>query len=68
MKGFSDEQLITDLLQGQTTALDELFVRYARKLFVFCDNTLGTGDSQDAEDLVQDVFIQVIKAAHLSTF
>jgi len=28
------------------------------------DNALGTGDSQDAEDLVQDVFIRVIKAAH----
>ena len=64
MKGFSDEQLITDLLQGQTAAMDELFARYARKLFVFCDNALGTGDSQDAEDLVQDVFIRVIKAAH----
>jgi len=64
MKGFSDEQLITDLLQGQTAALDELFARYARKLFIFCDNALGTGDSQDAEDLVQDVFIRVIKAAH----
>jgi len=64
MKGFSDEQLITALLQGQTAALDELFARYARKLFVFCDNALGTDDSQDAEDLVQDVFIRVIKAAH----
>jgi len=64
MKGFSDEQLITALQQGQTAALDELFARYARKLFVFCDNALGTGDSQDAEDLVQDVFIRVIKAAH----
>jgi len=64
MKDFSDEQLITDLLQGQTSALDELFARYARKLFVFCDNALGTGDSQDAEDLVQDVFIRVIKSAH----
>jgi RNA polymerase sigma-70 factor (ECF subfamily) len=63
MKGFSDEQLITILLQGQTAALDELYARYARKLFVFCDNALGTGDSQDAEDLVQDVFIRVIKAA-----
>lgn len=64
MKGYSDEQLIEILLQGQTTALDELYARYARPLFVFCDHTLGTGDAQAAEDIVQDVFIRVIKAAH----
>jgi RNA polymerase sigma-70 factor (ECF subfamily) len=64
MKGFSDEQLIASLLRGQKTALDELYERYARKLFVFCSNTLGSGDPQEAEDVVQEVFIRVIKSAH----
>ncbi len=64
MKDLSDEQLIEILLQGQTAALDALYERYSRKLFVFCDHTFGTGDAQEAEDLVQDVFIRVIKAAH----
>jgi RNA polymerase sigma-70 factor (ECF subfamily) len=64
MKGLSDEQLIELLLQGRTSALDELYERYARQLFVFCDHNLGAGDTDEAEDLVQDVFIRVIKAAH----
>jgi RNA polymerase sigma-70 factor (ECF subfamily) len=63
-KALSDEQLIEFLLQGQTAALDELYERYARKLFVFCDHTLGSGNPQDAEDLVQEIFMRVIKAAH----
>jgi RNA polymerase sigma-70 factor (ECF subfamily) len=64
MKGLSDEQLIELLLQGRTSALDELYERYARQLFVFCDHNLGADDTDEAEDLVQDVFIRVIKAAH----
>ena len=64
MKGYTDEQLIEFLLQGDTSALDELYARYARSLFVFCDQTLSCGDDLAAEDLVQEVFIRVIKAAH----
>jgi RNA polymerase sigma-70 factor (ECF subfamily) len=64
MEGLSDEQLITSLHQGQTAALDELYKRYARKLYVFCDHSLVFRDAHQAEDLVQEVFIRVIKAAH----
>jgi RNA polymerase sigma-70 factor (ECF subfamily) len=64
MRGLSDEQLIEILREGQTSALDELYERYARNLFVFCDHTLGSLDAQETEDLVQEVFIRVIKAAH----
>ena len=60
----TDEQLVANLVQGDTSALDELYERYARKLFVFCDHTLGRKDSNQAEDVVQDVFIRVIKAAN----
>lgn len=51
------------LQQGFTAALDELYQRYARKLFVFCTHSIKTGGPQDAEDMVHDIFIRVIKAA-----
>jgi RNA polymerase sigma-70 factor (ECF subfamily) len=50
--------------QGQTDALDELYARYAKKLYVFCYHTTRSQNPQEAEDLVQDVFVRVIKAAH----
>jgi RNA polymerase sigma-70 factor (ECF subfamily) len=64
MKTVTDEQLIVALLEGRTAALDELYARYARRLYVFCDHTLDTSDPQEAEDVVQDVFMRVIRAAH----
>lgn len=61
---FSDEQLMARLQQGQTDALDELYKRYARKLYAFCNNVVRVQGAHDPEDLVQDVFVRVIKAAH----
>ncbi len=52
------------LQQGQTYALDELYTRYAKKLYTFCHYTTRFRNSQDSQDLVQDVFVRVIKSAH----
>jgi RNA polymerase sigma-70 factor (ECF subfamily) len=60
VKRLTDEQLMERLQQGQIEALDELYARYARKLYAFCYHTTH---SADAQDLVQDVFERVIKAA-----
>jgi RNA polymerase sigma-70 factor (ECF subfamily) len=60
----TDELLIERLCQGQTDALDVLYMRYAKQLYVFCYNTLYSKNPQQSEDLVQDVFLRVIKAAH----
>jgi RNA polymerase sigma factor (sigma-70 family) len=60
----NDEQLMARLQQGHTDALDELYRRYARKLYVFCNNVVRIQGAHDPEDLVQDVFVRVIKAAH----
>lgn len=57
----TDEQLMERLQQGQTDALDQLYRRYARKLCAFCYNATC---SSSPEDLVQDVFVRVIKGAH----
>ena len=52
------------LQQGQTEALDELYARYARKLYAFCSYITRAQRQDDAEDLVQDVFLRVIRSAH----
>lgn len=56
----TDEQLMERLQQGNTQALNELYQRYARKLYVFCANTTR---SITPEDVVHDVFLRVIEAA-----
>jgi RNA polymerase sigma-70 factor (ECF subfamily) len=61
MHRLTDEQLVERLQQGQTGALDQLYTRYARKLYAFC---YATTHSANSEDLVQDVFLRVIKASH----
>jgi RNA polymerase sigma-70 factor (ECF subfamily) len=59
----TDEQLVERLKEGRAGALDELYARYANKLHVFCAYNAHAGHL-DAEDLVQDVFLRVIKSAH----
>jgi RNA polymerase sigma-70 factor (ECF subfamily) len=57
----TDEQLMGQLQQGNTGALDELYRRHARGLYAFCHNLAPA--SHDPEDLVQDAFLRVIKSA-----
>jgi RNA polymerase sigma factor (sigma-70 family) len=57
---WTDEQLLDQLRQGRTEALDELYRRYARPLFVFFRYSLRI---HDPEDLVHDVFLRVVDAA-----
>lgn len=63
MSATSDEQLLRQLQQGRPGALDVLYSRYSGKLYVFCLHATRSS-RQDAEDLVQDVFVRVIRAAH----
>jgi RNA polymerase sigma-70 factor (ECF subfamily) len=62
VSALSDEQLMQQLQQGRTGALDALYSRYASKLYLFCLNATRSS-GQDAEDLVQEVFVRVIRAA-----
>lgn len=59
----TDEELMRQLQQGRTGALDQLYSRYARKLYVFCAYATRASGAIDAQDLVQDVFLRVIKSA-----
>jgi hypothetical protein len=40
----TDGQLIERLCQGQADVLDELYARYAKRLYVFCDNVMRATD------------------------
>lgn len=59
----SDEALVERLQQGDTDALDALYQRYSKKLYVFCAYTLPAHLSLDPQDAVQEVFLRVIKGA-----
>ncbi len=64
MDRLTDEQLMERLQQGQTDALDELYTRYAKKLYAFCHYSTHSKSVQDSQDLAQDVFVRIIKSAH----
>ena len=56
-----DEELMAMFSAGMEEAFDMLYERYRNRLFRFCCSC-GL-DVQDAEDIVQEVFIRVAKSA-----
>jgi len=58
----SDEALVTAHLDGRPGAFQELFDRYRDRLVHFI--TRKTGDSDRAQDLVQEAFIRVTRHLH----
>jgi len=57
MKNCSDEQLIIDYLKGDEKALEILIKRYLKPIYSFTFRFVR--DSQEAEDITQEVFIKV---------
>jgi RNA polymerase sigma factor (sigma-70 family) len=51
----SDERLITLIRSGNESAFEHLFERYRSRLLGFCRHMLGS--KEDAEDVLQDVFV-----------
>ena len=58
---FSDEELIVMYASGAREAFDMIYERYRDRIYRFARTCLK--DEGDAEDLVQDVFIRVSRAA-----
>jgi RNA polymerase sigma factor (sigma-70 family) len=54
-----DEELMTEVRSGRTGALATLFERHHARVYRFCLRM--TGDRQASEDLVQDVFMRMLK-------
>lgn len=59
IKSLDDSALIELIRSGDQSALEELFQRYRRKVFSLTYRM--TGNTADAEDLCQEVFVQVIR-------
>jgi RNA polymerase sigma-70 factor (ECF subfamily) len=57
----SDEQLILDLQQGSDEAFTELFLRYRERVYGFFRRRMN--DAAQAEELSQDTFLAVLRAA-----
>jgi RNA polymerase sigma-70 factor (ECF subfamily) len=58
----NDELLMRAVQGGDLDALGELFERHHRPVFHFLSRT--TGDPVAAEDLVQEVFVRILKYRH----
>lgn len=59
---YSDEQLITIWHAGENWAFDVLYKRYIVDLLSVA--VRKTGDRDDAEEIVQDVFLEVYRLGH----
>ena len=57
----TDEELASELLAGEHEALAVLFDRYHK--LVFCVALRIVGDSGEAEEVVQSVFLEIFRAA-----
>ena len=57
-----DDELITDCLNGQTSAFGLLVARYQNRLFNTLVNVLGS--AEDARDVAQDAFIHAFQKLH----
>src|SRR5271168_498062 len=58
----SDEQLILELRQGSDEAFAELFLRYRERVYGFFRRRMN--DAAQAEELAQETFLAVLRAAH----
>ncbi len=59
-----DAELVERYLTGDTTAFDEIMIRYERQVYRICYRFVE--NREDAMDLAQDVFIKAFE--HLATF
>jgi RNA polymerase sigma-70 factor, ECF subfamily len=54
-----DQKLVARCRQGDTPAFEEIYKRYSSRLFSIAYRM--TGSAADAEDLLQDIFLQVYR-------
>ena len=59
----NERVLIGKLKEGSRQALDGIYHMYARRLFAYCKQY--TKSVEDAEEIVQDVFVRLWNSRHL---
>jgi RNA polymerase sigma-70 factor (ECF subfamily) len=59
MIGLEDDQLVEDYINGDEKAFEKLFHKYKIRIFNFIYRMIG--DRMIAEDILQEVFLKVIK-------
>jgi RNA polymerase sigma-70 factor, ECF subfamily len=64
LEHLSDDILVQQLQQGRKEALDELYRRYAGKIYLYCKKIAYHLSPQDLEDIVQEIFFKVIRSIH----
>jgi RNA polymerase sigma factor (sigma-70 family) len=58
----TDDQLLAQFRAGNDAAFDVLHDRYRQRLFAYARQMLSAGTRQDAEDVLQDVFVRAYGA------
>lgn len=63
-KKLSDERLMELIQRHDTSAFDELYERYSRRLLIYFFRELG-GDEEKAQDFLQEVFLKIVEKPEL---
>ena len=58
----SDDVLVARLKRGEQSALNELYQNHGKRVYALC--TRLSGDAEIAEDITQEVFVQVWQKIH----
>jgi RNA polymerase sigma-70 factor (ECF subfamily) len=59
-KKYTDEKLMKCIQDGNTSAFNELYDRYSRRLLFYFYRELG-GDEEKAQDFLQEIFLKVVE-------
>lgn len=63
-KRFRDEELMRRIQQGDTSAFDELYNRYGKRLLFYFFRELR-GDEEKAQDFLQEIFLKIVEKPEL---
>lgn len=63
-KNYSDEELMQFIKRGKEAAFDELYTRYADKMYGYFYKMLWQ-NSEKANDFTQEIFLKIIEKPHL---
>jgi RNA polymerase sigma-70 factor (ECF subfamily) len=63
-KKFDDEKLMECIQRGNTSAFNELYNRYSKRLLFYFFRELG-GDQEKAQDFLQEIFLKIVEKPDL---